>query len=254
MLDFAIIPARGGSKRIKNKNLEKFSDGYSSRSMIFRVIDEIIHVSKNIVISSDSAMIINAVSSEFLGTNSINFEDENIIICNNQKPTNFIFIKRDSALSDDFTPTISVISNALSILRAKHLANNSNIIATIYPTAMFMTKKHILDSIKLLNDQVSFVVSATQNNSVYRSFRKNSIGTMEFIFEENILKRTQDLDIAFNDAGQFYIGRALDFLRQVPLLGEKSLIYDIGISKDIDTMIDLKIAEFLYSLRDESEN
>lgn len=237
MLDFTVLPARGGSKRIKNKNLTPFLN----RSMIFRAIDSVKDISKTIVISSDSDLILNSVATEFLNIKNLSFE-KNLL-----KIDNFIFLKRSKELSDDFTPTISVTIDAIKRLKIQKRA----LVATLYPTAMFAKKNHILDSIKeLKKSSKAFVVSVHKNNSVYRSFTKSKNEGIKFLFKENITKRTQDLSDAYNDAGQFYIGQAKSYLKNIPLLGKKSLCYDIGIAKDIDTMLDLKIAEMIYSLKE----
>lgn len=213
-IDYVIIPARGGSKRIKNKNICEFL----GRPMIFRAIDVAQDVSRNVVVSSDSDLILSMVRSEF---------------------SHCILHDRPVSLATDSTPTLPVITEVLNNLQVSHDA----VVCVLYPTAMFASSEHLRNALYLLQPDC-YVVSVVKNDKCHRTFAIKN-GRMQITFD--VTKRTQDFCSMYNDAGQFYIGYARNFLDGVPLLGGSSCCYDIGICCDIDTMSDLLIAQAIYS-------
>ncbi|WP_077388996.1 cytidylyltransferase domain-containing protein [Helicobacter bilis] len=119
----------------------------------------------------------------------------------------------------------------------------------LYATAMFATEEIILESCFMLdkNPNTAYIVAMLEASKTFRSFCLDKSRHLNFLFPEFIGTRSQDLPQAFIDAGQFYLGRAESFLREIPLLGDKSMGIAMQHAHDIDTMLDLAIAESLFS-------
>ena len=119
----------------------------------------------------------------------------------------------------------------------------------LYATAMFATEEVILESCFMLdkNPNTAYIVSMLEASKTFRSFCLDESRHLNFLFPEFIGTRSQDLPQAFIDAGQFYLGRAESFLKEIPLLGDKSMGITMQHAHDIDTMLDLAIAESLFS-------
>lgn len=119
----------------------------------------------------------------------------------------------------------------------------------LYATAMFATEEIILESCSMLdsNPSTAYIVAMLEASKTFRSFSLDKSRHLNFLFPEFIGTRSQDLPQAFIDAGQFYLGRAESFLREIPLLGDKSMGIIMQHAHDIDTMLDLAIAESLFS-------
>ena len=122
-------------------------------------------------------------------------------------------------------------------------------ILCLYATAMFATEEIILESCFMLdkNPSTAYIVAMLEASKTFRSFCLDESGHLNFLFPEFIGTRSQDLPKAFIDAGQFYLGRAESFLKEIPLLGDKSMGITMQHAHDIDTMLDLAIAESLFS-------
>lgn len=218
MIDYVIIPARGGSKRIPHKNLALFN----GISMLERSITLAQSVSKNVIVSSEDSKILDFAYS-----------------------LNAMPFKRENSLASDNAPTLPVISNVLQALKKEQKIKKDSIILCLYATAMFATKELILQSLNLLKQEsCAYVVPVIENARVLRSFTLEN-NRLNFIFKEYMDTRSQDLPKTYNDAGQFYLGYASSFLDSIALLGESSLAIEMPLAYDIDTPKDLQIAEIL---------
>lgn len=214
MIDYAILPARGGSKRIPHKNLALFN----GKSMLERSINLAQSVAKNVIVSSEDS-----------------------IILQKAKELNAIPFTRDNQLANDFTPTLPVIKNVIETLKI----NLDSIILCLYPTAMFATKEMIIESLELLKQTNSaYIVPVIENTKAARTFMLVD-SKINFIFKEYINTRSQDLPKIYNDAGQFYLGCAKSFVAEIALLGERSRALVIENAIDIDTPFDLDMAQFI---------
>ncbi len=238
-IDCVVIPARGGSKRILHKNMQPFL----GIPMLERSIHLAKEISNFVIVSSDD-------------TNILEFA----------KKLDVYSFKREAILSDDFTPTLPVVINALmpfldnetlnfigktnnnkADIIAHKISLNSSILC-LYATAVFATKELVLKSFDILksNKEVAYIISTIDNKKVFRSFTTNENGFIDFIFKEYINTRSQDLKQAFCDAGQFYLGYAKSFLSEIPMLGEKSISMPLEYAWDIDTPLDLIIAQSIF--------
>ena len=219
----AVIPARGGSKRIKNKNIKIFN----GKPMIFWPIQELkkTKIFDKILVSTDSLKIKKYAVS--LGVD-----------------VPFI---RPKKISDDFSPTIDVVNHAINWLKKKGL--NYDYICCVYPTAVLMKKKFIIDTYKLIkkNDKKFIFPASKFEYPILRSFRKDEKGRIKMLNSKYFNYRSQDLVDYFHDAGQFYWGSKKSWLKKSKFFDKYSGFYEIPRlqSQDIDNLEDFKMAEII---------
>ncbi|WP_207848220.1 MULTISPECIES: pseudaminic acid cytidylyltransferase [Pseudomonas] len=218
----AIIPARGGSKRIPRKNLLPF-DGVP---MIVRSIRTALDsgLFEQVVVSTDDAEIA-----------------ELALAHGAQVP-----FLRPADLADDFTGTAAVIVHALQQLPAFDYA------CCIYATAPLLQARYLRQGFELLeqhpNKAFTFSVCSF-GFPVQRALTLDGQGALSALYPEFRNTRSQDLPEAFQDAGQFYWGRSEAWLRGEVLYSPASLpvILPRHLVQDIDTLEDWKRAEYLYA-------
>ena len=223
----AVIPARGGSKRIPRKNIKPFCGkpliAYSietaQRSALF----------DKIVVSTD--------------------DDE---IAEVSKAYGAEVLKRPKELADDFTGTADVTKHALSVYTGYAFA------CTIYATAPMLHEKYLkegLIQLKQNEDAVMAFAITTFAYPIWRSFRITENNRCEMFWKENYHKRSQDLEEAFHDAGQFYWEKAGAQKSDIAF-GKDSIPVKIPrhLVQDIDTPEDWKRAEIMYRVIQEMEN
>ena len=220
----AIIPARGGSKRIPRKNIKPFF----GKPMIAYSIEAAINAKlfDEIIVSTD--------------------DDEIADIA--QKFGASVPFMRPKELSDDFTTTGAVIEHAINFL--KNRGEKIKFVCTIYATAPLIDEKYLrLGFEKLSSSNAKYAFSCTSMPfPIWRTFKITDNGRCEMFWKENFTKRSQDLEEAYQDAGQFYwanldISSSDDiFFGQdsVPIVLPRLLV------QDIDTLDDWQRAEFLY--------
>lgn len=222
MSNVAIIPARGGSKRIPRKNLLPF-DGVP---MIVRSIRTALEsgLFDQVVVSTDDGEIADVARA--YGA---------------QVP-----FLRPADLADDFTGTAAVIVHALQQLPAFDYA------CCVYATAPLLQARYLRQGIELLEQHLdkSFAFSVCSFGfPVQRALTLDGQGALSALYPEFRNTRSQDLPEAFQDAGQFYWGRTEAWLRGEVLYSPASLpvILPRHLVQDIDTLEDWKRAEYLYA-------
>ncbi|WP_242209423.1 MULTISPECIES: pseudaminic acid cytidylyltransferase [unclassified Pseudomonas] len=222
MSNVAIIPARGGSKRIPRKNLLPF-DGVP---MIVRSIRTALEsgLFDQVVVSTDDAQIADVARAHGA-----------------QVP-----FLRPADLADDFTGTAAVIVHALQQLPAFDYA------CCVYATAPLLQARYLRQGIELLEQHLdkSFAFSVCSFGfPVQRALTLDGQGALTALYPEFRNTRSQDLPEAFQDAGQFYWGRSEAWLRGEVLYSPASLpvILPRHLVQDIDTLEDWKRAEYLYA-------
>ncbi|VVQ27724.1 CMP-N,N'-diacetyllegionaminic acid synthase [Pseudomonas fluorescens] len=218
----AIIPARGGSKRIPRKNLKPF-DGVP---MIVRSIRTALDCGlfDQVVVSTD---------------------DEEIADVARAHGAQVPFV-RPVELADDFTGTAAVIVHALSQLPI------FDYVCCIYATAPLLQARYLRQGHELLvqHPDKSFAFSvAGFGFPVQRALTLDEQGALTSLYPEFRTTRSQDLPEAYQDAGQFYWGRTEAWLRGDVLFSSASLpvILPRYLVQDIDTPEDWKRAEYLYA-------
>ncbi len=227
-MNIAIIPARIGSKRIKKKNIKLFFD----KPLISYSID-LAKKSKlfdNIIVSTD---------------------DNEIKDISKEYGAEVPFL-RPKNLSDDFTPTLPVISHAIN--ECLNLGFNFKNVCCIYPTAPFVTISDLLSSFKLLNENKDYFCFPITEfpSSIFRSMTLYDKFKVKLLYPENEQKRTQDLKIAYYDCGQFYWGTKFKWLnsKKVHSNGMGYIIPNWRVI-DLDTEEDWKRAELLKKLTED---
>ena len=220
----AIIPARGGSKRIPRKNIRAFHGkpiiAYAIEAM--RLSD----LFSRIVVSTEDAEI--ADVAQHFGAD---------------------VLARPLALADDHTPTGTVIAAALESLAIAGEAYDY--VCCLYATSVFVTPEALKRGHQALNNGAQFAVSVAEfEYPIERALRIRDNG-LAMVDPSKRLTRSQDLDPAYHDAAQFYWGRREAWLAELPIFEAHSapIILERGNAVDIDTEADWAMAEALYSLK-----
>ncbi|MCU7645155.1 pseudaminic acid cytidylyltransferase [Pseudomonas piscis] len=222
----ALIPARGGSKRIARKNLKPF-DGVP---MLARSIDKALQsgLFEQVVVSTEDQEIA-----------------ELAIACGAQVP-----FFRPESLADDFTGTGAVIAHALQALQEQ--GRSYDYACCIYATAPLLQQRYLRQGLELLmaHPDKAFAFSVCSFGfPVQRALTLNQDGALQALYPEFRQVRSQDLPEAYQDAGQFYWGRSRAWLQGKMLFSPCSLpvVLPRHLVQDIDTEEDWQRAEYLYA-------
>ena len=224
MINVAVIPARGGSKRIPGKNIKNFA----GKPIISYSIEAAkkCGIFDRIIVSTDCDKI--AEVSQSAGAE--------------------VPFARPSELSDDHTPTAPVLEHAVKWLESKGCS--VKYLCCIYPTAPFVRSKDLIRGYELLiEDSISSVFSVTKFEfTIFRGLKINDEGFIEMFWPEHELTRSQDLPQAYHDAGQFYWLDSERFLKNKKLYAKdaKPIILPRVFVQDIDTPEDWETAEIMY--------
>lgn len=219
-----IIPARGGSKRIPRKNIKEFC----GKPMISYSIEAAIKSGcfDKVIVSTDDTEI--AEVARVYGA---------------EVP----FIRPED-LSNDYAGTIPVIQHAINWLIGQD--DEPELICCLYATAPFVTADAIKQGLQQLEDaSAAYAFSATSYAfPIQRAFKiKPSLG-VEMFEPEQFNTRSQDLEEAYHDAGQFYWGTTDAWLTEKVIFGPEStpVILPRHRVQDIDTPEDWQRAELLF--------
>lgn len=217
----AIIPARGGSKRIENKNIRPFAGQpiiaypiqIAKKSKLFQ----------QIIVSTDSPQV--AEIAEEYGA-SVPF-------------------MRPDDLADDHTPTAPVLIHTLKWLEKK--GTPADYFCCIYPTTPFLKSEYLKKGFDIIRstDAITVVSVTSFPAPIFRSLKVRDDGRLEMYWPQHADTRSQDLPAAYHDAGQFYWGESTGFCEQKALFTAKTLPVFLprNLVCDIDTMEDWQIAE-----------
>lgn len=219
----AVIPARGGSKRIPRKNIKEFC----GKPMIAWSID----VAKSsglfdqIIVSTDNDDIAAVAKA-----------------CGAEVP-----FMRPAELSDDHAGTTEVIAHATQWALDQNWPVSS--VCCIYATAPFVQVEDLIQGIQALESGAwDYAFSATKFAApIFRAFEKLPNGGLHMFFPEYFLTRSQDLPVALHDAGQFYWGRPSSWIENRKVFDKYSIPIEIPQWRvqDIDTKEDWERAEKL---------
>lgn len=222
-MNIAIIPARGGSKRIPRKNIKDFC----GKPMIAYSIEAAKKSGcfERIIVSTDDSEI--ATIAKKYGAEVPFTRPENI--------------------SDDYASTLDVIAHAITELSLPKTSK----VCCIYATAPLISSNKLSEGLTVLNAyKLDYVFSATEfSYPIQRAFKLSAVGNVEMFQPEHFNSRSQDLEKAYHDAGQFYWGKASAFLLKTPIFGNTSKPITLPITQvqDIDTPDDWRLAEILYN-------
>ncbi len=223
-MKLCIIPARGGSKRIPKKNIRLFCG-------------------KPIIEWSIKA----ALESKCFDKVIVSTDDQEIAKICTQKGAEVPFI-RPKSLSDDYTATAPVINHAIEFMNKKF--GDIEYVCCLYATAPFVESIYIKKGLnKLINHNANFSFSVTSFPfPIQRAIKLNSENMSEMFYPENFNKRSQDLEDAFHDAGQFYWGKTSAWLENKRMFDDNSIPIIIPRYKaqDIDNEEDWIRAELMF--------
>jgi pseudaminic acid cytidylyltransferase len=225
-MKLAVIPARGGSKRIPRKNVKLFS----GKPMIAWSIEA-------------------AQNTKLFDRIVVSTDDTEIATIARKYGADVPFV-RPAELSDDHSGTTPVISHAIEW----HLKQDFDPIqiCCIYATAPFLRSEDIMLGQKTLDrSDIDFAFSATSYAfPIQRAFKLREDGRIEMFEPSQFQVRSQDLPEAFHDAGQFYWGTRDAWLSGAPIFGSKSAPVFLPRYRvqDIDTPEDWEQAELMMEV------
>jgi len=212
----AIIPARSGSKRIKNKNIKLFK----GKPIIYWVINELKKNKKikKIVVSSDSKKILN-IAKKF-GADTL--------------------LKRSKKLSDDKTPFQNVV---VDVIKKINIENMKDLILVVFPCSIFFRNFYLNKAISLLKKNPKYFAMGISKYShpIQRAYQMKG-NKLNYINKKFELTRTQDLKPTFFDVGNFYLGSVKNW--KTKLIHSNSVGVLISKTKviDIDNLEDWNLA------------
>ena len=222
----AIIPARGGSKRIPRKNLKSF------------------HGKPIISYSIETAIASNCFDKVIVST-----DDPEIAKVSKDWGADVPFVRPDN-ISNDHATTLEVIQHAINWCEQEGW-NLSNV-CCVYPTAPLLLPDDIINGLRLIRDlDVQYVFSATTFEfPIQRAIYLDDSYQLKMFQPEHLNTRSQDLKVAYHDAGQFYWGKADAFKAGLPILANHSKFILLPNTRvqDIDTEEDWVIAELKYKV------
>lgn len=232
MNNVAIITARGGSKRIPRKNIRPFL----GKPIIAYVIEA-------------------ALQSRLFDEVMVSTDDAEIADVARQYGAVVPFM-RSAENADDYATTVDVILEVLDAYRAQ--GKTFNHVCCLYPTSPFITVDILQKTHDALIEKGVAIIYPLQrfHFPIQRAFFLNKEGLIEWADPAAFLKRSQDLAVAYHDAGQFYWFDTKQLLAHRKLTGLSAGGVEIGEMQahDIDSEEDWKIAEFKYLLLNQQQS
>lgn len=227
-MNIAIIPARGGSKRIPRKNIKEFCG-------------------KPIIAWSIEA----ALKSGCFDRIIVSTEDQEIAAIAKHYGAEIPFI-RPTSLADDYTGTIDVIAHSIEMLSEQ--SASINCVCCLYPTAALIEAEDLAKSLDLFHDSdVDYLLPVVSfPYPIQRAVYLNNKGLAHMFDENQFNVRSQDLQEAWHDAGKYYWGKTSAWLNH-------KAFYKLGNTKafpiarykaqDIDTLEDWQHAELMFAIQ-----
>ncbi len=223
-MKIAVIPARGGSKRIPRKNIRLFQ----GKPMIAYAITA-------------------AILSKSFDRVIVSTDDEEIARVAREYGAEVPFL-RPKELADDYTPTVPVVAHAITACQSMGLDVHE--VCCVYPGVPFIS----IQDLRIANECLvatgaHYVFPVTEYPSpIQRALRRMPDGSVSPFQPEHTTTRTQDLEPSYFDAGQFYWGKASAWLQGLNLhLNGITVVIPEWRVVDIDTPADWERAELLYA-------
>ncbi|OFX85991.1 MAG: pseudaminic acid cytidylyltransferase [Bacteroidetes bacterium GWF2_33_16] len=228
MHNLAIIPARGGSKRIPRKNIKLF-------------------LGKPIIAYS----IETALQSRLFDEVMVSTDDEEIAEVALQFGAKVPFL-RSKETSSDYATTLDVVNEVLTRYQ-NELKSVFEYVCCIYPTAPLINGTTLQEGLNLLiNNQFDSVLPAVPfSYPVWRGLERTDTGQTKMIWPEYLNSRSQDLKKVYHDAGQWYWIKSNNIKESLFTENTGAIILDQTVVQDIDTLSDWKLAEMKYKLMHE---
>lgn len=231
-MKIAVIPARGGSKRIPRKNIKEFC----GKPMIAWSIEA-------------------ARASEMFDYIMVSTDDAEIADVARQWGAEVPFL-RPAELSNDHAGTTEVVAHATQWVLEQGWPVTA--VCCIYATAPFVQVKDIECGWQALESgDWSYAFTVTDFASpIFRSFKRTAEGGVEMFFPEYFESRSQDLPVALHDAGQFYWGRPSAWIEDKRIFDHHSwpIVIPRWRVQDIDNHDDWVRAELIFKQLKELES
>ena len=225
MESVAIITARGGSKRIPRKNIKEF-------------------LGKPIIAYSIEAALAAGCFNEVM----VSTDDDEIAEAALKYGATIPFM-RSHETADDYSTTADVITEVLN--RFAESDKKFSTACCIYPTAPFITGEKLRSAYQLLKEkECDCVIPVTEFSfPIRRSLKLDDDNLVSFNWPEFALTRSQDLEKAYHDCGQFYFLQVERFLQSQKLItgNTAAVIMPNTEVQDIDNEEDWKLAELKYA-------
>ncbi len=224
MGNLCIIPARGGSKRIPRKNIKDF-------------------LGKPIIAYSIEV----ALASNLFDEVMVSTDDEEIAEVAERYGAKVPFF-RSAETSDDFATTMDVIKEVLKQYEVG--AMYFEFVCCIYATAPLIRRERLKDGLLKLkeNDYQSVFPVSAFSSPIWRAMEIDPEGTINMIWPENLNQRSQDLQQAYHDAGQWYWLNPKSAKDAIYSSHSGAVILEGIEVQDIDNLEDWTLAELKYSL------
>lgn len=224
----AVIPARGGSKRIPRKNVKLFC----GKPMLAWAIEAARESGcfDRVVVSTDDDEI--ADVARVWGAD--------------------VPFRRPVELSDDYTGTIPVVAHAIRTLQSQGMS--LDLVCCIYATAPFLHGADLSQGLENLEHSgADYAFSVTRYEfPIQRAIRIVESGRVEMFYPEHFNTRSQDLEEAYHDAAQFYWGRVDAWLSGKTIFSRAAVAVILPHHRvqDIDTPEDWERAEWMFKSMD----
>ncbi|RDX35495.1 acylneuraminate cytidylyltransferase family protein [Arcobacter sp. HD9-500m-PIT-SAG03] len=218
----AIIPARGGSKRLPGKNILELA----GKAMISWTIEA-------------------ALNSKYIGTTIITSDNDKVLSIGKEYKT--MTIRRPKELSGDDSSSIDAVIHAL-----KQVSEKYDYVVLLQPTSPLRTSRHIDEAIMLLNEKnADAIISVSEMNHspLWSNQLDDSLSMENFLDEEILNKRSQELSTFYRLNGAIYICNIKKLLKEKTFFIQKNIYaykMDKESSVDIDDDMDFKLAELLF--------
>lgn len=223
-MKLCIIPARGGSKRIPKKNIKHFNG-------------------KPIIAYSINS----ALKSECFDKVIVSTDDQEIADIAIQYGAEVPFL-RSAELSNDYVGTLPVMKHAIEWFEQNK--NQPADVCCLYATAPFVQADTIQKAYQQWQKtDAGYCFSVTSFPfPIQRAIKITEDNSVEMFQPEHFNARSQDLEEAYHDAGQFYWGKATAFKKMMSLFSKNSSPYVLPryLVQDIDTIEDWIRAELMY--------
>lgn len=225
-MKLCVIPARGGSKRIPRKNIKEF---YGQPMIAYSV---------------QAALKCGCFDQVIVST-----DDQEIASVAKSFGADVPFL-RPTELSGDFAGTIPVIKHAIEWFE-QH-SHKPDDVCCLYATAPFVQPKSLEKAYKQLEEsEAQYCFTATSYAfPIQRAVKITENNRVQMFSPEHFNTRSQDLEEAYHDAGQFYWGKAAAWKAEQPIFSDQASAFILPryLVQDIDNSEDWKRAELMYQV------
>lgn len=231
MKNIAIIPARGGSKRIPGKNIKPF-------------------MGKPIIAYSIEAATQTGLFDEIM----VSTDDQEIARIAIQYGAKVPFM-RSAQTANDFATLVDVLLEVTKCYEARGASIEN--VCCILPTAPLLTDRHIKEAYRLFEQEelTSVCPVVAFSYPIFRALKLDDGNQLKMIWPEYLQSRSQDLPKAYHDSGTFYWVNALTLKAEKSVFTRKgsAIVLSEDEVQDIDTETDWHLAELKYSMKKDEE-